>query len=54
MVKMDDEMESIWLDASVPYFKVLSRYFSWLNEENHENSSQDSRYPGLPITTLAC
>jgi hypothetical protein len=39
---MDDESERIWKDAIVTLLSVLSQHLVAVNEETHENLSQDS------------
>jgi hypothetical protein len=41
-----DELERMWKEVVVPYFKVLSRQSPGGSKKNHENLSQYSRSPG--------
>jgi hypothetical protein len=34
---MKDELETMWMEAAVVYFKLVSRYSPVQTEENHEN-----------------
>jgi hypothetical protein len=43
---MNNELEKIWIEVVVAYFKDLSRHLPVGNEEKHENFSQRSWSPG--------
>jgi hypothetical protein len=43
---VNDELENMLKEAVVVYFKALSQHFPGGTEENHENVSNDSRFPG--------
>jgi hypothetical protein len=40
----------MWERAMVAHFEALSRHFLGGTEENHENLSQDSRYPSQNLS----
>jgi hypothetical protein len=40
---MNDELEMVWKEAVVAYFKVLSRHFPGGTDENQEIFIQDNR-----------
>jgi hypothetical protein len=48
---VNKELERIWNEAIVAYFKVLSRHLPGGTEENHGNLSQDSRSPGRDLNS---
>jgi len=39
---VNDELEGMWKETIVAYFKVLSRHLPGGTEESHKNFSQDS------------
>jgi hypothetical protein len=43
---LNDEWQRTWMEQVVIYFRVVSRYWPRETEENYENLSQDSRFPG--------
>jgi predicted P-loop ATPase len=46
---MNDELERIWKEMVMAYFKVPSWHLSEESEEKHKNLSQDSRSPGQDL-----
>jgi hypothetical protein len=58
--QMNVEVERVWKEAAIAIVKVLSRHLPGDTDENHENSSQDSRSLGrdmnedLPNTKQEC
>jgi hypothetical protein len=49
---MNDELEGMWKEAAVAWFKVLSRNLAGKTEENHKNPRQDSRSLGQDSNSI--
>jgi hypothetical protein len=46
---MNDELERIWKEAVVAWFKLLSLHLPGGTEEHNANSCHDSRSPGRDL-----